>query len=56
MVSGQGHAALSCSIAGTNERINFFTTGRLVGDALGTLIDGPGGSSLPGYTNQYNNL
>ena len=50
-VSGQGHAALGCSIAGTNERINAFTTGRLAGDALGTLRDGPGGSSLTGYTN-----
>jgi hypothetical protein len=51
MVSGQGHAALGCSIAGTNERINGFTTGRLVGDALGSLRDGPGGATLPGYTN-----
>jgi hypothetical protein len=50
MVSGQGHAALGCSIAGSNERINCFTTGRLAGDALGTLRDGPGGASLPGYT------
>jgi hypothetical protein len=51
MVSGQGHAALGCSIAGTSEYINCFTTGRLVGDALGNLRDGPGGgSSLPGYT------
>jgi hypothetical protein len=50
MVSGQGHAALGCSIAGTNERINCFTTGRLVGDALGTLRDGPGGTAFPGYT------
>jgi hypothetical protein len=50
MVSGQGHAALGCSIAGTNERINAFTTGRLVGDTLGTLRDGPGGAALPGYT------
>jgi hypothetical protein len=50
MVSGQGHAALGCSIAGNSEFINGFTTGRLVGDALGTLRDGPGGSSLPGYT------
>ena len=49
-VSGQGHAALGCSVAGTNERVNAFTTGRLVGDALGTLEDGPGGASLPGYT------
>ena len=50
MVSGQGHAALGCSIAGTNERINAFTTGRLTGDTLGTLRDGPGGVALPGYT------
>ena len=50
MVSGQGHSVLGCSIAGANERINAFTTGRLGGDALGTLRDGPGGSSLPGYT------
>jgi hypothetical protein len=50
MVSGQGHSALGCSIAGTNERINAFTTGRLVGDTLGALRDGPGGSALPGYT------
>jgi hypothetical protein len=50
MVSGQGHAALGCSIAGTNERINAFTTGRLVGDTLSTLRDGPGGAALPGYT------
>ena len=50
MVSGQGHAALGCSIAGTNEHINCFTTGRLSGDALGTMRDGPGGSTLPGYT------
>lgn len=49
-VSGQGHAALGCSIAGTNERVNAFTTGRLVGDTLGTLRDGPGGAALPGYT------
>ncbi|MEP7336513.1 MAG: hypothetical protein ABI977_02005, partial [Acidobacteriota bacterium] len=34
MVSGQGHAALGCTIAGTNERINAFTTGRLTGDTL----------------------
>jgi hypothetical protein len=49
-VSGQGHAALGCSIAGTNERINAFTTGRLAGDALGTLRNGPGGVALAGYT------
>jgi hypothetical protein len=48
MVSGQGHAALGCSIAGTNERINAFTTGRLAGDTLGTLRDGPG--TPAGYT------
>jgi peptidase C25-like protein len=50
MVSGQGHAALGCSIGGTNERVNAFTTGRLVGDTLGTLRDGPGGIAFPGYT------
>jgi len=50
MVSGQGHAALGSSIAGTNERINGFTTGRLAGDTLGTLRDGPGGTAFPGYT------
>jgi hypothetical protein len=50
MVSGQGHAALGCSIAGTNERVNAFTTGRLAGDTLGALRDGPGGAALPGYT------
>ena len=49
-VTGQGHAALGCSIAGTNEFINAFTTGRLAGDTLGTLRDGPGGASLAGYT------
>jgi hypothetical protein len=50
MVSGQGHAAMGMSIAGTNERINAFTTGRLVGDTLGTMRDGPGGTAFPGYT------
>lgn len=50
LVSGQGHAALGCSIAGTNERVNAFTTGRLVGDTLGTLRNGPGGAAIPGYT------
>jgi hypothetical protein len=50
MVSGQGHAALGMSIAGTNERVNAFTTGRLTGDTLGTLRNGPGGAALPGYT------
>jgi hypothetical protein len=50
MVSGQGHAALGCTIAGANERINAFTTGRLLGDTSGTLRNGPGGSALPGYT------
>ncbi|MCU1268137.1 MAG: hypothetical protein JWM21_4455 [Acidobacteria bacterium] len=49
-VSGQGHAALGCSIAGTSERVNAFTTGRLTGDTLGQLRDGPGGAALPGYT------
>ena len=50
MVSGQGHAALGCSIAGASERANAFTTGRLSADALGTLRDGPGGAALSGYT------
>ena len=50
MASGQGHAVLGCSIAGSNEYINAFTTGRLSGDPLGTLSEGPGGSSLSGYT------
>jgi hypothetical protein len=50
MVSGQGHVAMGTSIAGTNERVNAFTTGRLVGDTLGTMRDGPGGAALPGYT------
>jgi hypothetical protein len=50
MVSGQGHAALGCSIAGTNEYVNAFTTGRLASDLPGTLRDGPGGVALPGYT------
>ena len=49
-VSGQGHAALGCSIAGTREFVNAFTTGRLADDALGTMRDGPGGVALPGYT------
>ncbi len=40
-VSGQGHAALGCTIAGSSERINAFTTGRLSGDPLGTLRNGP---------------
>jgi hypothetical protein len=50
MVSGQGHVAMGASIAGTNERINAFTTGRLAGDTLGTMRDGPGGVAFPGYT------
>ncbi|MBX7245166.1 MAG: hypothetical protein K1X53_06685 [Candidatus Sumerlaeaceae bacterium] len=37
MVSGQGHAALGCSTAGTNEYINGAFAGRLVNDTLGTL-------------------
>ena len=36
MVSGQGHAALGFSNAGTNAFINAGTVGRLAGDALGT--------------------
>jgi len=49
-VSGQGHAVLGTSIAGTNERINAFVTGRQVGDTLGTMREGPGGAAIPGYT------
>jgi Divergent InlB B-repeat domain len=37
MVSGQGHAALGFSTAGTPFHINAATAGRLVGDPLGTL-------------------
>ena len=49
-VSGQGHAVLGTSIAGTNERINAFVTGRQSGDTLGTMREGPGGALIPGYT------
>jgi Chitobiase/beta-hexosaminidase C-terminal domain len=37
MVSGQGHAALGFSAAGTAFRIDAASNGRLVGDTLGTL-------------------
>lgn len=37
MVSGQGHAAMGFSTAGTNEYANCATVGRLAGDALGTM-------------------
>ena len=37
MVSGQGHAAMGVSTAGTNEFVNAATVGRLVSDPLGTL-------------------
>jgi hypothetical protein len=37
MVSGQGHAAMAFSTAGTNEYTNAGTAGRLSGDAAGTL-------------------
>lgn len=37
MVSGQGHAALGFSSAGTNDRINASVTGRLATDTLGTM-------------------
>jgi hypothetical protein len=37
MVNGQGHTAMGFSVAGTNERINAGTAGRLSGDALGTM-------------------
>ncbi len=47
-VSGQGHAAIGASTAGTPFRADAFTTGRLVGDAIGTMRDSPG--SIAGYT------
>ncbi len=37
MVSGQGHAAIGFSSAGTNARANAASTGRLSGDTLGTM-------------------
>lgn len=39
MVSGQGHALLGMSTAGTNRRIDATATGRLAGDVLGTMAD-----------------
>ena len=48
-VSGQGHVALGGTTAGTNFPINAVTTGRLAGDALGTMRDGPG--QIAGYSN-----
>jgi hypothetical protein len=36
-MSGQGHMALSCSSAGTNFRADIYISGRLSGDAAGTL-------------------
>jgi hypothetical protein len=47
-VSGQGHAAIGASTAGTAFFINAFTIGRLAGDTLGTMQGSPG--SLAGYT------
>jgi uncharacterized repeat protein (TIGR01451 family) len=41
MVSGQGHAALGFSTAGTPFRANAATVGRLVGDTLGTTQGAP---------------
>ena len=37
MVSGQGHVAVGYTTAGTPNRLDSGTSGRLVGDALGTL-------------------
>ncbi|HJY64007.1 MAG TPA: T9SS type A sorting domain-containing protein, partial [Ignavibacteria bacterium] len=37
MISGQGHAAMIFSSAGTNARINSATSGRLSGNTLGTM-------------------
>ncbi len=36
MISGQGHTAFGFSVAGSNDRINAGTNGRLAGDTLGT--------------------
>jgi hypothetical protein len=47
-VSGQGHAAIGASTAGTPFFIDAFTIGRLSGDTLGTMQGSPG--SLLGYT------
>ncbi|MCC6651984.1 MAG: T9SS type A sorting domain-containing protein [Candidatus Eisenbacteria bacterium] len=37
MISGQGHAAMALCAAGTNDRANAATVGRLAGDAAGTM-------------------
>jgi len=47
-VSGQGHAAIGASTAGTPFFIDAFTIGRLSGDTLGTMQGSPG--SIAGYT------
>jgi hypothetical protein len=36
-MSGQGHMALGCSVAGANENAEIATAGRLAGDPLGTI-------------------
>jgi hypothetical protein len=47
-VSGQGHAAIGSTTAGTPYRLDAFTVGRLASDPLGTMQGSPG--SLAGYT------
>lgn len=47
-VSGQGHAAIGASTAGSAFFVDAFTIGRLSGDTLGTMQGSPG--SLAGYT------
>jgi hypothetical protein len=47
-VTGQGHAAIGASTAGTAFNINGFTIGRLSSDTLGTMQGSPG--ALTGYT------
>jgi hypothetical protein len=47
-VSGQGHAAIGASTAGSAFFIDAFTIGRLSGDTLGTMQGSPG--ALAGYT------
>ncbi|MBS1792523.1 MAG: carboxypeptidase regulatory-like domain-containing protein [Acidobacteria bacterium] len=48
-VTGQGHAALGASTAGTAFSINAFTVGRLATDPSGTMQGFPG--AVAGYTN-----
>jgi len=51
MVSGQGHAGIIFSSAGTNARINTATCGRLSGNTLGTMQSV---STITSSSNAYN--